>query len=101
MHHLGLDHFHQQAEFIASLIRSNDPFGPLGEERQLNRELQASGISGGWTIDCYRNWWAGFLRCARRCQMITPQQEEDFYEVVQSAAEHVWWLEEQSKAETV
>ena len=97
MNHLDIEHFHQQAEFIASLIRSNDPYGPLGEERSRNRELAAAGISGGWTIDCYRNWWAGFLRCARRCQLITPQQEE-FYEVVQSAAEHFWYLEEQSQA---
>lgn len=93
MNNLSLEHFHQQAEFIAVLIRSGDPFGPLGEQRQQNMELAASGIQGGWTVDCYRNWWAGFLRCARRCQMITPQQEEEFYDVVQSAAEHVWWLE--------
>lgn len=98
MNHLDIEHFHQQAEFIASLIRSNDPFGPLGEERARNREFAASGIAGGWTIDCYRNWWAGFLRCARRCQLITSQQEEEFYEVVQSAAEHFWYLEEQSQA---
>lgn len=95
---LDLEHFHQQAEFIATLIRSGDPFGPLGEERQTNRDLQSAGIQGGWTVDCYRNWWAGFLRCARRCQMITPQQEDEFYDVVQSAAEHVWWLEEQANA---
>lgn len=98
MQKLDLEHFHQQAEFIASLIRSADPFGPIGEDRARNRELASAGIQGGWTIDCYRNWWAGFLRCARRCQMITPQQEEDFYEPVQSAAEHVWWLEEQQAA---
>lgn len=98
MIHLDTEHFDQQAEFIASLIRANDPYGPIGEERARNRELASAGIPGGWTIDCYRNWWAGFLRCARRCQLITPQQEEEFYEVVQSAAEHVWYLEEQAQA---
>lgn len=99
MRDLGIEHFLQQAEFIASLIRASDPYGPLGEERERNRQLAEAGFDGGWTIDCYRNWWAGFLRCARRCGMITPLQETDFYDVVQSAAEHVWLLEEQQKAQ--
>lgn len=94
MINLGLEHLQLQAENIAQLIRSGDKYGPLGEERERNRELTEAGITGGWTIDCYRNWWAGFLRCARRCQMITAYQEDELYEPVQSAAEHVWYLQE-------
>ncbi|BAN48608.1 hypothetical protein [Metapseudomonas resinovorans] len=91
MNVLSLSHFQQQAESIAKLIAVGDPYGPLGEERETNRMLAEAGMEGGWTVDCYRNWFAGFLRCARRMQVISPAQESDLYEIVQSAAELYWY----------
>ncbi|WP_347506585.1 hypothetical protein [Pseudomonas anguilliseptica] len=86
--------FLMQAQNIEKMLDSDDCFGPLGEERQQTRELVEGGVSEGWDIASYRNWYAGYVRCARQLKVITPAQESELYDIVQSAAESVWHRQE-------
>jgi len=77
MHHLGLDHFHQQAEFIASLIRSNDPFGPLGDG--IKQTPVVSGLDNFLTVSVGGScpvWqvsvWVFDIRLDQWCQSGIP-----------------------------
>lgn len=78
--------FERQANIVAGLIQRRDPLGPMGEEREENQQMIAAGVGRGWTTAEYCMWFAGYLRAARQLKAITPEQEDELYDIVDSAA---------------
>ena len=86
--------FLMQAQTVSKMIETQDAYGPVGESRERTRELVDAGVSEGWDILSYRNWYAGYVRCARQLKVISPAQEDELYEIVQCAAENAWLVRE-------